>query len=187
MKLAPIIVFFGLAAGTLLFGGAGLFAQDVADSAAPTSSWSQEQWPFPIDQWGTGQAFRCAAERCGHELHLFLRAKIGFCRCATGVSDDNEFERVGDLELFGADYGAPTPGHPVAAGSMAGRARLFTIARPLQSPLPVLTIALAHKCDAIVATVRGGPEAESLAEERALELLRTAAVQNWVEAQGGSQ
>src|SRR5437870_4202216 len=60
------------------------------------ASWTEEAWPFPIDQWGTGQAFRCNAGACDAELHLYLRAKIGFCRCATGVSDDDEIDRVGD-------------------------------------------------------------------------------------------
>ena len=174
----------GFAAGTLLLGGAAIRAQDAADSEKSethTASWSQEQWPFPIDQWGTGQAFRCAAERCGREMHLYLRAKVGFCRCATGVSDDDEIERVGDLELIGTDYKPLTPGHSVTAGTMAGRARLYSVARPLQTALPVMTIALAHKCDAIVATLPAEPQAEA----QALEFLRSAAIQHWTESQGG--
>lgn len=184
MKLTPIILCLGLAAGTLLLRGSGVLAQNVADSEegeTQTASWSQEQWPFPIDQWGTGQAFRCPAERCGREMHLYLRAKVGFCRCATGVSDDDEIERVGDLELTGTDYKPLTPGHPVTAGNMAGRARLYSVARPLQTALSVMTIALAHKCDAIVATLPAEPQAEA----QALELLRSAAIQYWVETQGG--
>jgi hypothetical protein len=174
----------GFAAGIVLLGSAVIRAQDAAKSEkseTQPASWSQEQWPFPIDQWGTGQAFRCAAERCGRELHVYVRAKVGFCRCATGVSDDDEIERVGDLELIGTDYQPLTVGHPVTAGVMAGRARLYSVARPLQAALPVMTIALAHKCDAIVATVRAEPQAEA----QALELLRSAAVQHWVESQGG--
>jgi hypothetical protein len=185
MKLAWHIFSLGLAAGVLTFGAVAIRAEDAAKTQAP--SWSEEKWPFPIDQWGTGQAFDCAADRCGRDLHLYLRAKIGFCRCATGVSDDDEIERVGDLELFGPDYKALSSGHPVTAGIMTGRARLFAVARPLQSPLPVLTIALAKKCDAIVATVIVEPEAQSVVEARALDFLRSAAVQHWAEAQGGSE
>ena len=174
----------GFAAGTVLLGGAAIRAQDTAKSEkseTQTASWSQEQWPFPIDQWGTGQAFRCTAERCGHEMHLYLRAKVGFCRCATGVSDDDEIERVGDLELIGTDYKPLAPGHPVTAGAMAGRVRLYSVARLLQTALPVMTIALAHKCDAIVATLPAEPQAEA----QALELLRSTAIQHWAESQGG--
>jgi len=174
----------GLAAGALTLGAASISAQDPA-KAGTQPLWAEERWPFPIDQWGTGQAFGCAAERCGRQLHLYLRAKIGFCRCATGVSDDDEIERVGDLELIGPDYQALASGHTVSAGIMTGRARLYAVARPLQSALPVLTIALANKCDAIVATVITEPDAPSAVEARALDFLRSAAVQHWVDAQGG--
>jgi hypothetical protein len=174
-------------AGALVLGCARIFAQDTIQSSSEISSWFEEKWPFPIDQWGTGHAFACAAERCGRELHLYLRAKIGFCRCATGVSDDDEIERVGDLDLIGPDYKALASGHPASAGLMTGRARLFAVERPLRSALPVLTIALAHKCDAIVATMIAEPEAQSIVEAQALEFLRGAAVQHWVELQGGSE
>ncbi|MFZ1148121.1 MAG: hypothetical protein WAR76_00100, partial [Xanthobacteraceae bacterium] len=157
MTLARTIVCLGLAAGALTLSAASISAQDLAKADTGAFPWAEEKWPFPIDQWGTGQAFGCAAERCGREIHLYLRAKIGFCRCATGVSDDDEIERVGDLELIGADYKALASGHPVTAGQMTGRARLYAVARPLQSALPVLTVALANKCDAIVATVTAEP------------------------------
>jgi len=70
---------------------------------------------------------------------------------------------------------------------MIGRARFYAVARPLRSALLVLTIALANKCDAIVATVTAEPQAQSVAEAHALDFLRSAAVQQWVEAQSGSQ
>ena len=187
MTLARTIVCLGLAVGALALSAASISAQDLAKAGAQASSWSEEKWPFPIDQWGTGRAFGCAAEDCGREIHLYLRAKIGFCRCATGVSDDDEIERVGDLELIGPDYQALASGHPVSAGIMTGRARLYAVTRPLQSALPVLTIALANKCDAIVATVTTAPEAQSVAEAQALDFLRSAAVQHWVEGQAGSE
>jgi hypothetical protein len=186
MNWVPSIVWLFMAVG-LVLGAPRVSAQGAIPAAAETSSWSEEKWPFPIDQWGNGQAFDCAAERCGREAHLYVRAKIGFCRCATGVSDDDEIERVGDLDLFGPEYKALASGHPVSAGTMSGRARLFAVERPLQPALPVLTIALAHKCDAIVATVITAPQAQSAIEAQALEFLRSAAVQHWVEAQGGAE
>ena len=93
MTLARAIICLGLAAVALTPGAASISAQDLA-KVGTQSSWVEEKWPFPIDQWGIGQAFGCAAERCGRQLHLYLRAKIGFCRCATGLSNDNEIERV---------------------------------------------------------------------------------------------
>jgi len=177
----------GLAAAALMLGALGILAKILAEADSQSPAWSEEKWPFPIDQWGTGQAYGCAAERCGRELHLYLRAKIGFCRCATGVSDDDEIDRVGDLDLIGPDYKPLASGHPVIAGIMTGRVRPFAVARPLQPAVPVLTIALANKCDAIVATVMAEPEADSVAEARALDFMRSAAVQDWVAAQSGSE
>ena len=187
MTLARTMVCLGLAAGALMLGAAGISAQDLARAVIEAPSWSEEKWPFLIDQWGTGQAFGCTAERCGREVHLYLRAKIGFCRCATGVSDDDEIERVGDLELLGSDYQPVAAGHPVTAGIMTGRARLFAVARPLQSALPILAIALSSKCDAIVATVTAEPQEQSVVEAQALDFLRSRTVQDWVKALGGSE
>jgi hypothetical protein len=187
MKFGRTIIRLAVVAGWLVLGTAALSAQDIQPS--PATSWRSEQkWPFLIDQWGTGQAFDCTAERCGHELHLYLRAKIGFCRCATGVSDDDEIERVADLDLIGLDYEPLASGHPVSAGIMTGRARLFAVVRPMRSALPVLTIALSNKCNAIVATVVAETDGQSPAEAQALDFLRGAAVQHWVETQqGGSE
>ena len=56
----------------------------------PHPVWSEVQWPFLRDQWGEGKAFQCKAVDCGTEVKLYLRAKIGFCNCATGVVDDEE-------------------------------------------------------------------------------------------------
>src|SRR5215472_15376130 len=138
----------GLALGSLMFVGCESSAQNIATSDAPSTRWSEEKWPFPVDQWGTGLAFRCGADKCGSEVYLYLRAKLGFCRCATGVSDDDEIDRVGDTELFGSKYDPALPGHPVIAGQLKGRARQFTVRDAAPSPRPVLTIALANKCDA---------------------------------------
>src|SRR5215472_16283524 len=49
MKLARTTVSVGLAAGALVFGAAGLCAQVAAKNQIP--AWSEEIWPFPIDQW----------------------------------------------------------------------------------------------------------------------------------------
>src|SRR5438128_1742950 len=76
--------------GSHALGPTGLMA------APPKPVWTEVQWPFLIDQWGKGKAFRCGAEDCGTEVNLYLRAKIGFCNCTTGVADDEELERLSD-------------------------------------------------------------------------------------------
>ena len=57
----------------------------------------------------------------------------------------------------------------------------------LQSPTTVLTIALAHKCDAIVARALTKPHVQSKPEDHILEFLRRTAVQQWAEAQSRSE
>ena len=70
---------------------------------APPShpKFAEVRWPFPTDEWGEGKAFRCAAADCGVEVNVYIRAKIGFCNCPTGVSDDDELDRLSDFRLMG--------------------------------------------------------------------------------------
>src|SRR5215510_2432022 len=94
-----------LAAATFALGGlvgaAALLAGKPADHGGPLNPvFTEVQWPFPLDEWGKGKAYRCDAAHCGAEVNLYLRAKIGFCNCTTGVSDDAELDRVGDLEIL---------------------------------------------------------------------------------------
>ena len=67
--------------------------------------WTEVPWPFPIDQWGKGKAFQCKAATCGTEVTIYIRAKIGFCNCSTGVADDEELDRISDFDLLGNQQG----------------------------------------------------------------------------------
>ena len=78
------------------------------------------QWPFPTDEWGKGKAFLCKAADCGAEINLYIRAKIGFCNCTTGVSDDDELNRLSDFNLMGDKHSVLGPGHPIAVAWMEG-------------------------------------------------------------------
>ena len=69
--------------------------REVATPSRPV--WTEAQWPFAADEWGKGKAFRCEAANCGVEVNLYIRAKIGFCNCTTGVSDDEELDRLADF------------------------------------------------------------------------------------------
>src|SRR5688572_30245476 len=64
-------------------------------------AWTETTWPFLADEWGKGKAFRCKAADCGAEVAVYVRAKIGFCNCTTGVADDDELERLSDFRLMG--------------------------------------------------------------------------------------
>src|SRR5271165_3721851 len=84
---------------------AGIAVQDGRESA-PNPDWREIAWPFPRDAWPQGRAFRCASAACGTSTELYVRPKIGFCNCTTGVADDGEVDRVTDLDLIGERFAA---------------------------------------------------------------------------------
>jgi len=121
--------------------------------------WSEVAWPFPVDPWGTGRAFRCGAADCEAEVALYVRAKIGLCNCTTGVADDEELDRIGDVDLVGRESAALSPGRPIEVHWMKGRSRAYALGGRGASAKSVLSIAFNDRCDVIVATaVIGGAE-----------------------------
>jgi hypothetical protein len=141
--------------------------------------WTASAWPFPIDQWGQGWAFQCKAADCGIDVNLYLRPKIGFCNCQTGVADDEELDRVSDVDLVGSEGAALGPGRPITVHWMKGRSRGYKVSSP--STKPVLSLAFNNRCDVIVATVVAGDE--PVAQEQAvLKFLNGDFVLHWTEA-----
>jgi hypothetical protein len=63
--------------------------------------WNEVALALPHRSSGQGKAFRCKAADCGAEVNIYLRAKIGFCNCTTGVADDEDLDRMGDLVSSG--------------------------------------------------------------------------------------
>ena len=173
---AGIVIALGMAgvlAGDSMTLGAG---RQPADAGKP-AAWSEVKWPFPLDQWGVGRAFRCPAADCGADISLYLRAKLGFCNCATGVSDDAELDRVGDLELLSAKFNGLRDGLAITVGWMQGRSRPYQVAMRYGSPRTALAIAFNDKCDVVVATVVAGDVAA--AERAALGFLNGDLVLRW--------
>jgi hypothetical protein len=151
----------------------------------PGAPWTEVKWPFPLDQWGTGRAFQCRAQHCGAEVKLYLRPKLGFCNCTTGVSDDAELDRVGDLELFSEKFDGLSEGRPIKVGWMSGRSRPYQVAIPYQAPRTMLAIAFNDKCDVVVATVVAERDRLPAAERAALDFLNGELVLRWAEREFG--
>ena len=87
-----------IAAGVVALGAlSGVGAYQLA--APRRRDWQEIAWPFPRDGWPAGRAFRCGGrvQRRGRAL---CPAKIGFCNCDSGVADDDEVDRVADLDLI---------------------------------------------------------------------------------------
>src|ERR1700733_3122669 len=100
---------------------AGVAAYQYARS--DTDAWREIAWPFPRDGWPAGRAFHCAAAACGDDLELYVRPKIGFCNCDTGVADDDEVDRVADLDLISHHFTPLEADKAIAVADMSGRLR----------------------------------------------------------------
>jgi len=166
-------------------GLAGLLAGDAATVGATRPVWNEVKWPFPLDQWGLGKAFRCASADCGTEVSVYLRAKIGFCNCATGVSDDAELDRVGDLEIFSDKWIGLADGREIKVGWMSGRSRPYKVEMRYSAPVYAHAIGFNDKCDVAVATVVAAQGQLAVAERMALDFLNSARVLRWAEKELG--
>jgi hypothetical protein len=177
------VVAFGLGG---LVGALTLFGLPLTDgqrTVVPPSHpiWAEVQWPFPMDEWGKGKAFQCKATNCGAEINLYIRAKIGFCNCTTGVSDDDELNRLSDFNLVGDKLSGLGPGHPIDVAWMKGRSRSYTVAGPLRAGQSALTVAFNDHCDAIVATVVVAHDRPAIIESSVIAFLNSKTILGWAE------
>ena len=181
--IAAVVAGFGIGA---LVGGVGYFAWPLLGResvvATPTHPvWAEIDWPFPMDEWGKGKAFRCAAADCGVEVNFYVRAKIGFCNCTTGVSDDNELDRLSDFSLMGENRSVLGLGHPIRVAWMNGRSRSYTIADSYRPRKSALAVAFNDHCDAVVATVVVAHDQPGAIEPSVIEFLNSQTVIHWAE------
>ena len=159
MKGVPIAI--SIAAAIVVAGSAAVWGvwAPATPSVAPSSTiqpvWTETKWPFLQDQWGIGKAFACMPADCGVKIDLFIRPKIGFCNCSTGVSDDAELERVADTDLIIPKVQPLGPGSPVKVGWMRGLSRAYQGAdeKPNEH---LLSIAFNDECDVVVAVASLG-------------------------------
>jgi hypothetical protein len=179
-RLRSTILVVALSAGLT-----GLLAGDASTVGAPQPVWKEVNWPFPLDQWGLGKAYRCSAAACGVEVNVYLRAKIGFCNCATGVDDDAELDRVGDLELYSEKWIGLADGTEIKVGWMNGRSRPYRVDMRYTKPVYAHAIGFNDKCDVAVATVVAEEAHLKTAERLALDFLNTDLVLHWAEQELG--
>jgi hypothetical protein len=183
-----LVLVLGAAVVGLLAGDAvtvGVGQRNVEQAAPVRANFVEVKWPFLRDQWGDGRAFHCAASDCGVEAKLYLRPKIGFCNCDTGVSDDAELDRVGDLELFSDRFIALGHGHEIRVGWMDGRSRPYRVDVRYGQPMTVQAMAFNEKCDVMVATVVAPLDQLPEAARLALEFLNGDMIVKWAKAEFG--
>ncbi|UWU78195.1 hypothetical protein N2603_06980 [Bradyrhizobium huanghuaihaiense] len=142
--------------------------------------WREMAWPFPRDGWPAGRAFRCVAGGCDG-AELYIRAKRGFCNCDTGVADDDEVDRVTDIDLISPRFAPVAPGHAVGFAAMQGRIRHYDLDMPDGTRHAAAGLALSRRCDLLVAVAQGAGEANAV-QRAALVFLETEEMKQWMAA-----
>jgi len=184
MKRALAIAIAVAGAG-LLLGSAAVFGlRAPAAPAAIEPVWTETEWPFPIDQWGTGKAFVCMQADCGVKVDLYIRPKIGYCNCATGVSDDAELERVSDTELLTRETRARGRSNPVKVGWMNGLSRPYW-ASDGEAGVGLLSVAFNDDCDVVVALAAYGDGDPAIIEPAVTGFLKSTPMVLWAKKELG--
>jgi hypothetical protein len=163
-------------AGVILSG----FAAYVGASAR-AKGWQEIAWPFPRDGWPPGRAYRCPASFCGGEMELYVRPKIGFCNCASGVADDEEVDRVADIDLISERFRPLQPGQVVRIADMPGRMRSYELQMSDRSQRQAVGMAVSRRCDLMVAVAQGKAAPDAL-QRTALDFLSSSSTTRWMKS-----
>ena len=174
--------------------GAGLMAGSVAvfgvrapapvDPSTAEPVWNEVKWPFLLDQWGIGKAFACQPADCGVKVDVYVRPKIGFCNCSTGVSDDTELERVADTDLVSPKTQPSGASRPVKIGWMKGLARPYWVSDGEASET-LLSVAFNDECDVVVAVAALGDADPAVIEPKVIAFLNSNPMVLWAKKELG--
>jgi len=167
--------------GILVLGAAvaGMARGVARAQERPDPHWREIAWPMPRDGWPAGRAFRCMEAACGGNTELYVRPKLGFCNCDTGVADDDEVDRVADIDLISDRFAPSGAGHVVSVAEMPGRLRRYDLAMPGGAQHTAVGIAVSHRCDLLVAVAQGTGDAREI-EGAALQFLDTVDMTRWM-------
>jgi hypothetical protein len=163
-----------------VLGTGALFGVGPSEHARP-QAWQEIAWPFPRDGWPAGRAFHCGVAFCGDDVELYLRPKIGFCNCNSGVADDDEVDRVADLDLMSQQFVALEPGKAVKVADMPGRLRTYDLRMPNGARRGSVGIAVSRRCDLFVAAAQGKGTAADV-RRVALDFLGSSDMTRWMTA-----
>jgi len=173
----------GIAVAAGILGTAGLYGNLRPN---PDVVWREIEWPFLRDAWPKGRAFRCESADCNQGVEVYVRPKIGFCNCTAGVADDDEVDRVADLDLIGDRFIPVEIGQSVRIADMPGRARFYNIMLPNGTVRAAAGFAVARRCDLVVAVAQGKFAAPAELQRAALDLLSSGRVMAWLNSLLGS-
>jgi hypothetical protein len=173
MRVWPAITVVALALAASSGGAA-------YENASPRGeNWQEIAWPFPRDGWPAGRAFRCGVVACGDTVEIYVRPKIGFCNCDSGVADDDEVDRVADLDLMSERFAPREAGRVVRVADMPGRIRAYDLRMADGSQRAAVGIAVSRRCDLLVAVAQGKGNAADV-RRIALEYLASGKMTSWM-------
>ena len=176
MRRWPLIAFVIIALGAL--SGAAAYQQAGPHQGEQRNAWREIAWPFPRDGWPAGKAFRC--DGCGGDLAISVRPKIGFCNCDRGVADDDEVDRVADVDLINERFVPVSSGQVVRVADMPGRIRTYELP-PAAGTRHAVGIAVSRRCDLLVAVAHGNGDVSTI-RHAALVFLATDEMTRWMVA-----
>jgi hypothetical protein len=153
------------------------------ETSTPRENWQEIAWPFPRDGWPPGRAFRCGAASCGGGIEVYIRPKLGFCNCTTGVTDDDEVDRVADIDLISELFVPISAGEAVRVADMPGRIRPYHLGDGMRA---AVGIAVSRRCDLLVVAAQGRGDAIQL-QRAALEFLAKAEPAQWMKSAMNTQ
>jgi hypothetical protein len=168
-------------AGFMVLGG-----RAPANPSTLQPVWTEVKWPFLLDQWGIGKAFVCATADCGAKIDVYVRPKIGFCNCSTGVSDDAELERVADTELVSPEIRPLDSGHSVKVGWMQGLSRAYRISEA-KAGEHLISVAFNDECDVVVAVAKLGKGDPTVGEPAVIAFLNSRPMVLWAKKELGPE
>jgi hypothetical protein len=158
----------------------GLQSAGYATQAADRPVWVEVKWPFPMDQWGEGKAFRCKATDCGVEINLYIRVKVGFCSSTLGVADDDELDRLSDFDLMDGRAAALARSHQIEIAGMKGRIRAYAVTNVIRPRTYAFSLAFNSNDDAVVATALSDGAQVAATESILIQFLGGKIVQRWI-------
>jgi hypothetical protein len=158
----------------VLLAGLGVAGAVTGATMSRQDQWQEIAWPFPRDAWPSGRAF------AGHGVQVYIRPKLGFCNCATGVSGDAEVDAVTDLDMMADDFTPNQPGEWVKIAGMAGRTRSYTLKKSDGTQIQATGTAISRRCDVVVAASQGPKAATTKAQRAIADLIATPRIIDWL-------
>jgi len=116
--------------------------------------WREIAWPFPRDGWPAGRAFSLRCEGVRRGGRALCAAEDRLLQLRQWRRDDDEVDRVADLDLISERFLALDAGQPIRISDMQGRSRNYDLQMPDGSRHAAAGFALSRRCDLLVAAAQ---------------------------------